>query len=121
MTARDRTDQHRGRLAARARCLNDAVPVQHRVHREGADAEDVVPADEQHGPEHRLRRSTQSLGELPHGVAAVGTAALEKLAGPPRPDVEFEIERFRAQLARALAGEGDPPRLEFRTDAPQRY
>ena len=56
-----------------------------------------------------------------HGVAAVGTAALEKLAGPPRPDVEFEIERFRAQLARALAGEGDPPRLEFRTDAPQRH
>src|SRR6266487_1453277 len=48
-------------------------------------------------------------------------AALEKLAGPPRPDVEFEIERFRAQLARALAGEGDPPRLEFRTDAPQRH
>jgi hypothetical protein len=52
-----------------------------------------------------------------HGVAAVGDAALEKLAGPERHDVEFEIERFRAHLARALAGEGDPPRLEFRTDA----
>ncbi len=56
-----------------------------------------------------------------HGVAAVGGAALEKLAGPPRPDVEFEIEGFRAQLARALAGEGDPPRLEFRKDARERH
>jgi len=52
-----------------------------------------------------------------HGVEVVGTAALEKLGGPERPDVEFEIRRFRAQLARALMGEGDPPRLEFRTDA----
>src|SRR5207249_5993334 len=49
-----------------------------------------------------------------HGVEAVGAAALEKLAGPARPDVEFEIEQFRGQLARALAGEADPPRLEFR-------
>ena len=56
-----------------------------------------------------------------HGVAAVGGAALEKLAGPLRPDVEFEIEGFRAQLARALAGEGDPPRLEFRKDARERH
>ena len=55
-----------------------------------------------------------------HGVEVVGTAALAKLAGPERPDVEFEIERFRAQLARALVGEGDPPRLEFRTDARER-
>ena len=55
-----------------------------------------------------------------HGVEVVGTAALEKLGGPERPDVEFEIERFRAQLARALVGEGDPPRLEFRTDARER-
>ncbi|MGH7569328.1 MAG: DUF309 domain-containing protein [Gemmatimonadales bacterium] len=51
-----------------------------------------------------------------HGVVAVGAAALEKLAGPQRPDVEFETVRFRAQLARALGGEGNPPRLEFRTD-----
>jgi len=55
-----------------------------------------------------------------HGVETVGTAALEKLDGPERPDVEFEIGRFRAQLARALVGEGDPPRLEFRTDARER-
>jgi Domain of unknown function (DUF309) len=52
-----------------------------------------------------------------HGVRVVGAAALAKLAGPPRRDVEFETVTFRAQLARALAGEGDPPRLEFRTDA----
>ncbi len=51
-----------------------------------------------------------------HGVAAVGGAALDKLAGSQRPDVEFETVTFRAQLARALTGEGDPPRLEFRTD-----
>ena len=49
-----------------------------------------------------------------HGTVVVGAAALEKLAGPQRPDVEFETVQFRAQLARALAGEGDPPRLEFR-------
>lgn len=55
-----------------------------------------------------------------HGVRVVGQAALEKLAGPERSDVEFELVNFRAQLARALAGEGDPPRLEFRTDAPDR-
>ena len=55
-----------------------------------------------------------------HGVEVVGAAALEKLAGAERLDVEFEIERFRAQLARALVGEGDPPRLEFRTDARER-
>ena len=29
-------------------------------------------------------------------------------------EIEFETVHFRAQLARALAGEGDPPRLEFR-------
>ena len=56
-----------------------------------------------------------------HGVDTIGAAALEKLAGPERPDVEFEIDRFRAQLARALVGEGDPPRLEFRTDARERH
>ncbi|HUL03904.1 MAG TPA: DUF309 domain-containing protein [Gemmatimonadales bacterium] len=52
-----------------------------------------------------------------HGVEVVGRGALEKLAGPARPDVEFETVTFRARLARALTGEGDPPRLEFRTDA----
>ena len=55
-----------------------------------------------------------------HGVDTVGAAALEKLDGPERRDVEFEIGRFRAQLARALVGGGDPPRLEFRTDARER-
>ena len=49
-----------------------------------------------------------------HGTVVVGAAALEKLAGPQRPEIEFETVEFRAQLARALAGEGDPPRLEFR-------
>src|SRR5437016_13167800 len=55
-----------------------------------------------------------------HGVDTVGAAALEKLDGPERPDVEVEIGRFRAQLARALVGEGGHPRLEFRTDARER-
>jgi hypothetical protein len=49
-----------------------------------------------------------------HGTVVVGAAALGKLAGPQRSDIEFETVEFRAQLARALAGEGDPPRLEFR-------
>jgi hypothetical protein len=48
-----------------------------------------------------------------HGTVVVGAAALEKLAGPPT-GIEFDTVLFRAQLARALAGEGDPPRLEFR-------
>jgi Domain of unknown function (DUF309) len=52
-----------------------------------------------------------------HGTVVVGAAALAKLAGPQLPEVELETAHFRAQLARALAGEGDPPRLEFRTDA----
>ena len=51
-----------------------------------------------------------------HGVEVVGGAALEKLAGPGHPAVEFETEGFRAQLERALAGRGEPPRLEFRSD-----
>ncbi|HWH04554.1 MAG TPA: DUF309 domain-containing protein [Gemmatimonadales bacterium] len=50
-----------------------------------------------------------------HGVIKVGAAAVEKLAGPQRPEVEFETVAFRAELTRALAGEGDPPRLEWRT------
>jgi len=49
-----------------------------------------------------------------HGVVVVGGSALEKLAGPQRADVEFETVRFREQLARALAGDGAPPRLELR-------
>src|SRR5260221_1703569 len=49
-----------------------------------------------------------------HGTVVVGAAALEKLAGPQHPDIEFETVQFRAHLARGLAGEGDPPRLEFR-------
>jgi hypothetical protein len=51
-----------------------------------------------------------------HGVDVVGGAALAKLAGPQHPEVEFETVSFRAQLARALTGEEDPPRLEFRDD-----
>jgi len=49
-----------------------------------------------------------------HGTVVVGAAALEKLAGPQQPEIEFETVQFRAHLARALAGEGYPPRLEFR-------
>lgn len=52
-----------------------------------------------------------------HGIVVLGAAALEKLSGPQHRAVEFDTLRFRATLARALAGEGDPPRLEFRSDA----
>jgi predicted metal-dependent hydrolase len=48
-----------------------------------------------------------------HGTVVVGAAALERLAGPQRPEVELETVHFRAQLARALGGDGNPPRLEF--------
>ena len=51
-----------------------------------------------------------------HGVVVVGAAALEKLSGPQHPAVEFDLTPFRAVLARALAGEADPPRLELRSD-----
>jgi uncharacterized protein len=51
-----------------------------------------------------------------HGTVVVGAAALAKLAGPQRPEIEFDTVTFRTQLARALAGEGDPPRLEFRAN-----
>ena len=51
-----------------------------------------------------------------HGTTVVGEAALQNLAGAGSPDVEFETVNFRAQLARALAGEADPPRLEFRSN-----
>jgi hypothetical protein len=56
---------------------------------------------------HRARRNR-------HGTVVVGAAALAKLAGPQLDTIEFETVQFRAALARALAGEGDPPRLEFR-------
>lgn len=57
---------------------------------------------------HRERRN-------PHGVTVVGGAALEKLAGPQHPAVEFETETFRRRLARALTQGGPAPRLELRT------
>jgi DUF309 family protein family protein len=50
-----------------------------------------------------------------HGVVKVGAGALEKLAGAQHPDVEFETVAFRGRLQRALAGQEEPPRLEFRT------
>lgn len=49
-----------------------------------------------------------------HGTAVVGAAALDKLAGRQRSDVEFDTVKFRARLARALAGRGEAPRLEWR-------
>src|SRR5256885_4315966 len=55
---------------------------------------------------HRARRNR-------HGTVVVGAAALEKLAGAQQPDIEVETVQFRAPLARALAGEGDPPRPEI--------
>jgi Domain of unknown function (DUF309) len=58
---------------------------------------------------HRQRRNR-------HGVVVVGAAALNKLSGPQHPAVEFDTVTFRVQLARALAGEADLPRLEFRAD-----
>ncbi len=50
-----------------------------------------------------------------HGVAVVGGSALAKLAGPQRGDVEFETVAFGERLARALAGDAEPPSLEFRS------
>jgi hypothetical protein len=52
-----------------------------------------------------------------HGIVVVGAGALAKLAGPQHPAVEFETVRFRDELSRTLTGQGDPPRLDFRTDA----
>ena len=59
---------------------------------------------------HRQRKNR-------HGIVKVGAKALEHLAGPQRPEVEIETVQFRAALARALAGEADPPRMEVRADA----
>src|SRR5438034_11247048 len=56
-----------------------------------------------------------------HGVDTIGAAALEKLAGPERPDVEVEIDRVRAHLARAPAGVGDSSGREFRSAARDRH
>ncbi len=55
-----------------------------------------------------------------HGIVRLGAAALEKLGGAQRPEIEFDTVTFRAQLARALAGEADAPRLEFRADEKKR-
>ncbi len=49
-----------------------------------------------------------------HGVAAVGKAGLQKLAGAQHPAVEFETVAFRRELERALRGEGPPPTLQLR-------
>ncbi len=48
-----------------------------------------------------------------HGVRVVGEAALAKLAGAQHPAVEFDVERLREELARALEG-GPAPRLRLR-------
>src|SRR2546425_13279603 len=44
-----------------------------------------------------------------HGVAALGGSALEKLAGPPRAEVEAETGRGREGPAQALGGDPAPP------------
>jgi predicted metal-dependent hydrolase len=49
-----------------------------------------------------------------HGVIRVGNAALEKLAGGQHPDVEFETERFRGELERALRDGAPAPNLRLR-------
>jgi len=55
----------------------------------------------------------QSRGNA-HGVAALGGAALAKLAGPQHPSVEFDTLIFRAGLELALRGAGPVPTLEWR-------
>src|SRR5947208_13764732 len=49
-----------------------------------------------------------------HGVAAVGGAGLENLAGPLRSDVGLGLGGFGGQLRRPRRGQGDPPRWESR-------
>ena len=49
-----------------------------------------------------------------HGVRVVGEAALDKLAGPQHPAVEFDTERLRAGLAVALSSAGPAPKLRLR-------
>jgi hypothetical protein len=55
-----------------------------------------------------------------HGIVKLGAAALAKLGGPQRPEIEFDTVTFRAQLARALASDADAPQLEFRGDEGER-
>lgn len=50
----------------------------------------------------------------PHGVSAVGEAALEKLRGPQHPAVEFDTEGLRHDLEQALKHGGSAPRLKLR-------
>jgi predicted metal-dependent hydrolase len=49
-----------------------------------------------------------------HGVRVVGEAALDKLAGPQHPAVEFDTERLRADLAEALRPGSPAPQLRLR-------
>jgi hypothetical protein len=49
-----------------------------------------------------------------HGVRVVGGAAIEKLAGPQLPAVEFETVRFRRELEAALFHQGNLPTLRLR-------
>jgi len=49
-----------------------------------------------------------------HGVRVVGEAALDKLAGPQHPAVEFDTERLHTELVHALQREGRAPRLRLR-------
>jgi hypothetical protein len=49
-----------------------------------------------------------------HGVEAVGAAALGKLGGPQRADVEFETAMFQDQLREALFEGGPAPMLKLR-------
>ena len=55
-----------------------------------------------------------------HGIVKLGAAALAKLGGPQRPEIEFDTVTFRVQLGRALAGDAEAPRLEFRGDDGER-
>src|SRR2546426_95188 len=65
------------------------------------------------GPRARAGLPHQE-GGTGQGGGGGGGSALEKREGPQRPDVEVETVRFREQLARALAGDAEPPRLELR-------
>jgi len=49
-----------------------------------------------------------------HGVRVVGQAALDKLAGPQHPVVEFDTEGLRVALDEALHRGGPAPRLRLR-------
>src|SRR2546425_9922926 len=69
MTARDRADEHRGRLARVPSRLRNVVALEYRIHRKRADAEHVVAAHEQRRSEHRLARRPQPLGPRADRVA----------------------------------------------------